>query len=148
MVLPNWVKIYGSQFIRTEFKLNSQKLLDFDQKFEISRSYFQALNRPSEPCLSNNMTTNVSACTAKFIEEHIGCSLRIHGIKGSFRLPRCKSKEQLKKLSNITKELNEADAEAVYKLTGCLPTCEKYEYHSIDSRYSSEGSIHRGPWII
>ena len=82
MVLPNWVKIFGSQFIRTTFEDNLARMFHYDQQLDISRSYFKALNRPSEPCASNKMTTNVSACIAKFVEDHIGCSIRIHGAKG------------------------------------------------------------------
>ena len=82
MVIPNWVKIFGSQFIRTTFEDNVQRMFDYDQQMEISRSYFKALNRPSEPCMTNKITTNVSECIAKFIEDHIGCSIRIHGAKG------------------------------------------------------------------
>ena len=59
-------------------------------------------------------------------------------------LPRCNSKAQLGKLSNITKELHEAHAEAIYKLTGCLSPCEKYEYHRIDTQMSTRVSKNSG----
>ena len=85
MVLPNWVKVFGSQYIRTTFENNMDKAFSYEQNIEISRSYFEALDHPSEPCISDNNTANVSECIAKFIEGRMGCSIRVHGAKGPVR---------------------------------------------------------------
>ena len=40
----------------------------------------------------------------------------------------CHDTEQLMKYSNISKKLYQADENEAFELTGCLSTCDKYEY--------------------
>ena len=40
----------------------------------------------------------------------------------------CNETEHFKIYSDLNKELSQADENEVFKLTGCLSTCDKYEY--------------------
>ena len=40
----------------------------------------------------------------------------------------CNETEQFKIYSDLNKELSQADENEVFKITGCLSTCDKYEY--------------------
>ena len=107
----------------------------------IERSHFQALERPSEPCASTEQNSQVSACIAKFVEEQTGCNIRIFGSTDSVGLSPCNSLAHLRNLTIITRKLHEADARTIYELTGCLASCERYEYHRIDSEVVSTSSF-------
>ena len=137
MVVPNWVKVFGSKYIKTPFTDSKKDLLLYDQRLTLERSYFKALDQPSEPCASNEKSSQASACIAKFIEKQTGCNIRIYGSTDPVKQPPCISLAQLRNLTSITRKLHEADARTIYRLTGCLASCERYEYHRIDSEMTS-----------
>ena len=142
MVVPNWVKVYGSKYIKTSFTDGKKDLLLYNQRFSIERHHFKALDRPSEPCATNNRNFEASTCISKYIEKQTGCHIRLFASTNSaIQLP-CNTLAQLRNLTSIVKRLHEADARTIYKLTGCLASCERYEYHRIDSEMStSPGGI-------
>ena len=75
MYVPNWVNVYGSQHM--SIKAFSYK--SYRQEVIISKSHLKALDQPSERCVEDTKTQNVSACIAKFIEGQLGCSAKIQG---------------------------------------------------------------------
>ena len=133
MIVPNWVKVFGSKYMKTPFTDSNKNLLAYNQRLSMERSHFKALDRPSDPCASNEKSSQTSACIAKFIEKQAGCNIRIYGSSGSVQQPLCNSLAQLRNLTSIIRRLHEADARTIYELTGCLASCERYEYHRIDS---------------
>ena len=64
---------------------------------------------------------------SKFIEGQLGCSTKIQGSGAPQKKP-CNNVTQLQTLS---RKFHEADANNIYKITGCLASCEKDEYHEI-----------------
>ena len=51
----------------------------------------------------------------------------------------CNETDQFKKYSDLNKKLYRADENEVFKLTGCLSTCDKYEY-----MIQPDTTLHRG----
>ena len=124
MHVPNWVKVYGSQYMSIQ-AYSSYK--SYKQKITISKSHLKSLDQPSERCTEDTKSPNVSACISKFIEGQLGCSANIH-CSGSPQKITCNNVTQLKTLSDKFKD---ADANKIYNITGCLASCEKDEYHEI-----------------
>ena len=137
MFVPNWVKVFGSKYIKTSLTDSNKNFKLYSQHLSMERSHFKALDRPSEPCASNEKNFQVSSCIAKLIEKQTGCNIRIYGNRGSVKQPPCNSLAQLRNLTSITRKLHEADATTIYNLTGCLASCDRYEYHRIDSQMTS-----------
>ena len=129
MHVPNIAKVYGSQYTAMKDLLNYKS---YHQKIYISRSNLKAINQPSELCSNDLRTLSASKCIAKFIDEQLGCDTRIHGRTYNQKAG-CNNTSQLYELANISKKLEETDANTVYQITGCLSTCDKFEYHKIDS---------------
>ena len=125
MIIPNMVKAFGSQIM--EFGLSSQS----DIRLKIAKSHMKALDQPSQPCKKDIGGPNTSECIAKFIEDQIGCSIKLHGISINNRRT-CKSRLQLYNLANTLKELKHADDKTIYELTGCLASCERHEYQGLE----------------
>ena len=147
MIVPNWVKVFGSKYIKTPFTDSNKNLLWYNQRLSMERSHFKALDRPSEPCASNEKSSQTSACIAKFIEKQTGCNIRIYGSTQSVTQPPCNSLGQLRNLTSIVSKLHEADARTIYEQTGCLASCERYEYDRIDSEMSSHSAIFTPPHL-
>ena len=106
------------------------------KKLVIKRSLLKALSQPSEPCTNGEESPNTSACIAKWIHDQMGCRFKIHGGSDLNKGKLCNSRSQYLNLSRIFSKLQYADAETVYEMTGCLASCEKFEYEI--SGYSVE----------
>ena len=88
------------------------------------------------------MNPPASKCISKFIDEQLGCNTRIHG-RTFNQIKSCKDTSQLYALVSISKKLEDADANTIYKITGCLSSCETFEYHKIDNTLgASRKGIH------
>ena len=121
MTIPNMVKAFGSQSIEFEFLFQS------DIRLRIAKSHVKALDQPSQPCNQDTKFLNTSACIAKFIEEKMGCGIRMLG-SGESEKPLCSSGPELMNLSKIFEGLKHADDKYIYEKTGCLASCDRYEY--------------------
>ena len=126
MIIPNMVKAFGSQNI--EFGLSSKS----DIRLKIAKSHMKALNQPSQPCIKDTKKPTTSACIAKFIENQIGCRIKLHGMDIHKKGSTCKSGLQMRNLNKILEELKHADDKAIYELTGCLASCERHEYQGLE----------------
>ena len=125
MIIPNMVKAFGSQSI--EFQLHFQS----DVRLRITKSHVKALDQPSQPCTKDTKNLNTSACIAKFIEDQMGCGIRLLG-NDIGKKPTCSSGSQLRNLSKIFEALKHADDKFIYEQTGCMASCEKYEYQGFE----------------
>ena len=128
MHIPNFVEIYGSQYIDIEVH-TSYKF--YTRKIYVRKTHLKALDQPSERCSSDTMTLNTSACIAKFIEKELGCTTQIHGSIMGQKMT-CTNATQLLTWKQISRVLQEANANKIYKMTGCLAACERDEYKQID----------------
>ena len=95
------------------------------------KSHVKALHQPSKPCKTDIRGPNTSECIAKFIEDQIGCRIKLHGIHIN-QINTCKSRLQLQHLAKILRELKHADDKTIYELTGCLGSCERHEYQGLE----------------
>ena len=129
MHVPNGVRVYGSD----STTLHPVRYKSYRQTISISRSHLKALDQPSERCVEDTKIQNVSACIAEYIEGQMGCSVEIQG-SGYPKKRKCKNVNQLNSLS---KKFYQADANAIYKISGCLSSCEKTEYQIKDTFTSS-----------
>ena len=119
------VKAFGSQNIEFEFLFQS------DVRLRIAKSHVKALDQPSQPCKNDKRSLNTSECIAMFIEDQLECGIKLLG-SGSHKKTTCKAGLQLQNLSKIFEELKHADDKTIYELTGCLASCERYEYHGFE----------------
>ena len=126
MHVPNWVKVYGSQYMSIQ-AYSSYK--SYKQKITISKSHLKSLDQPSERCTEDTKGPNVSACIAKFIEGQLGCSAKIQG-SGSTQKITCNNVTQLKTLSDKFKDADAnllaatcKHAEALLARTGIASDC-------------------------
>ena len=55
----------------------------------------------------------------------------------------CNETDQYRKYSDLSKKLYRADENEVLKLTGCLSTCDKYEYMIQPETTLNKGRIHK-----
>ena len=131
MHIPNWVRVYGSH----DFVMKPSAYKNYELKLIISKTHLKALDQTSERCVEDTNNQNVSACIAKFIDMQIGCSSKMLG-SDSAEKATCDNVTQLQSLSEYSYQFQEADANTIYKISGCLSSCEKDEYH-IESTYKS-----------
>ena len=127
MIIPNSANIFGSQSLGTIVGGKNYVLA-----LKISRTYNKAMNQISEPC-SNYKNPRTSKCIADWIQDKIGCSIKING-GGGFqdKLRPCISGAQLEDLWEILSAFKFADAKIIYEKTGCLASCEKYEFGKLE----------------
>ena len=128
VVIPNKVQVYGSQYEHFGAGLHWDPGRKYRQKVSLAAWHLKALDRPSLRCSSGPNTPDTTACIAKFIEKQLGCSMKILGGGSAAGLSPCNSTSQLRKLAYFTLKLSRAEANAIYRLTGCLAPCEKYDY--------------------
>ena len=104
----------------------------FQRDVTLSKTHMKNLDQPSERCSKDIVAYNTSACIANYIEDALGCNARIHGgspAKKGF----CNNMSQLRALAKVSKELEDANENQIYDLTGCLAPCEKDKYHKMDA---------------
>ena len=146
MFIPNWVNVFGSNYIQlreTDARQSAQSFNDiirpkegkhYQQIMTITKSGLNALDKPSERCSANEMTPNTTACIVSHFEDQLGCSLNING-GGSNGLAPCPVKLGYNSMRNMTKLLNEAESNTIYSLTGCFASCRRFGYEQIDSSF-------------
>ena len=126
MTIPNHVAIYGSRSLSTWTGDKHQ-----DMGFILSRKKRKYITQDSEPC-TNSIAPDTSACIARWIQEKIGCRVKIYGGGGNLdHLPPCNS-TQLRELIDIISKFKFADAKIIKEQTGCLASCELYEYGKLE----------------
>ena len=135
MMMPSTVKVYGSQHHLTvvpETSLNYEYY--YYQRMTMTKTHLKSLDQPSERCNSYTGNSNTSTCIARFLEEQIGCSLKILGTTPTNDGHRtCNTTSQLKHLGNLTRKLQEVDSNTIYENTGCLASCKRNEYGAIEA---------------
>ena len=67
------VNAYGSQNI--EFGSATYG----DIRLKIAKSHMKALDQPSQPCKKDAEILDTSQCIAQFIEDKIGCRIKLQG---------------------------------------------------------------------
>ena len=122
----------------------------FKQDFYLTQVHWKAIDHKKQRCDNKRSfvdeENSVSECIVGYLEEEIGCSMQLYGSKKEIRRSviyhqfssfyeneldfwvRCNETGQLKKYLDFTAKLYLADENEVFELTGCLSTCEKYEY--------------------
>ena len=135
MMIPNDVAIYGS---RSLFTLTSgeHEIIGIPT---LSRKMRKYINQDKEPC-TNSISPDTSGCIARWIQEKIACRVKIYGGGGNLdHLPPCNSITQLRELTGIIDKFMDADAKIIKDQTGCLASCELYEYEKLEHvRYDDE----------
>ena len=132
MFVPNAKGIYGSQFTVLHPKGGFEKGKSYFYKVELTKYHLIGLDQPSEPCVSKRIELTTSSCITKFVETKLGCTPRIYGIDTSTKKDHyCNSPHHLESLANISQQFIKANGNDLYKLTGCLGSCERDEYERI-----------------
>ena len=153
MFVPNWVGVYGSRYTQASLanydviQIPSSLLECYHYEMKITKSGLKALDQPSERCDSLTTFPNTSECITKYIEEKLGCSMKIHGGGISSQMPLCKSKSDLDALKNLTTKLQDATANKIYEVTGCMASCERNEYAKVDGHFMKKFSF-GGPYDL
>ena len=146
MFIPNWVNIYGSNYIRLRDKGAKHTAQSFGAFFKpelgkhyqqimtITKTRLNGLDTPSERCSTDDRKPNTTSCIVRHFEEQLGCSINMNG-GGSSGMAPCTTKEGYNMMRNMTKILDEAESNTIYSLTGCLASCQRDEYQDIDSSF-------------
>ena len=155
MFVPNRVGVYGSQYTvvhdpnyeYTAIDVNGINCYHYEMK--ISKSRLKALDQPAERCDISKREPNTSQCIARYIQDQIGCRMNIYGGKSKADMTSCQLISELEAMKNISRILNEATANAIYELTGCLPSCKRNEFAKIDGTFKTltewHGNCYRQP---
>ena len=146
MFIPNWVNVYGSNYIQLREKGAHQSAQSFNdvirpeegkhyqQIMTITKSGLNGMDKPSERCATDKRKPNTRSCIVRHYEEQLGCSINMNG-GGSTGMAPCTSKEGYNAMRNMTKILDEAESNTIYSLTGCLASCQRDDYQQIDSSF-------------
>ena len=138
MFVPNWVEVYGSQNTLANNDVIEPKFLEcYHYEMKIIKSGLKALDQPTERCDSLTRDPNTSRCIASYIENQIGCRMNIQGGGSTPEMKPCTMISELNALKNITRKLQEANANTIYDLTGCLASCERNEYGKINGNFKT-----------
>ena len=145
MFIPNWVNVFGSNYIRLRDKgakhssasfgdvLRPENDKHYQQIMTISKTRLNALDKPSERC-TNTREPDTTSCIVRHFEEELGCSINIHGGGGAGLAP-CSTNEGFNAMRNMTKILDEAESNTIYSLTGCLSSCQRDDYQDVESSF-------------
>ena len=129
MFVPNTVNIFGSKIIYIPYIFE-----DISHTIGLQKSRIKALSQPSEPCNEiKERSSDTGSCIANFIQDKIKCSIKIHGA-GLNKHPSCNKRSQIQDLLGTLELLKYADAKTIENLTGCLASCDKYEYKILFNR--------------
>ena len=137
MFVANGKKLYGSDSASISTKRTVISLNDdacdynygrrFTQVIKITKTHIKALDKPAQRCSERSVNENTSACLARFVEKQLGCNSKILGSQHS-KAPQCTTKSQLMALVNLSKVLEDAHENKIFKMTGCLSSCDKLQY--------------------
>ena len=150
MFVPNWVDVYGSTY--TQAKAANNKFIEifngecYHYEMTLTKSGLKAIDQPTEPCDSFTKDPNTSGCIARYIEDQIGCSVKIQGGRSTTETPLCTLSSDLNALKNITTKLKYANAKTIYDLTGCLASCKRNEYAKIVGSFVTDDYCYPGPY--
>ena len=119
---------YGSQNLFIMMKGGHYYLM-----INVAREKKKAINQDSEPC-TNSKSPDTRACFAKWIQDKIGCRIKMYGGSGNDldQLSPCNTEPQLQEFWEIMSKMKYADAKIIQEQTGCLGSCEIYEYEKLD----------------
>ena len=113
-------------------KMTSVTQSPINQVLYISRTHMKALDHPSHRCTTDSPNPNTSACIASYIMDKIGCHAKIEGNQHyNGTKPLCQTKAQLLALRDVTNNLQEANGNKIYNMTGCLSSCSKDHYRVV-----------------
>ena len=121
MYVPNNVKSFGSASHGVKVRAcNNAHHLSVEQT---QLKYLEE----SFPC-TKEKHPDTTSCIAKFLQDHVGCNIKILGANSDFHNETC-SKEQRKEMFRVSKQLEMGDDSTIYEMTkGCLSACNKKKY--------------------
>lgn len=136
MFIPHHENLYGSQFISTKSEFVYNKTYVY--KITLTKTHVIEFDQPSEHC-SNLQNPNTSVCIASYIEKQLGCNPRIFGsLLTSKRY--CNTSSELKSLANLTTAFRQYSGNKIYETTGCLASCERYEFGKMEATLTEKSS--------
>ena len=123
MFVPNAVMAFGSDY--KMFTIRTSTTRTYIKHLKVSRTHWKHLDNPNARC--TNEATNTTTCIAKYIALRIGCDAKVQGISLQEFTP-CMNITQWEAFTEISNQLEQADATKVYQMTGCYCSCEKDKY--------------------
>ncbi len=129
---PSRLGIYGSA--SNVIKIMKPKF-DYFKGYELTRVKLKKKDRPDDRCNEDGSDINVEACIERFIESKVKCSSKFQLWKR--RQPSCTTMEEYKKWNDFTLNITNLDETQIYKLTGCLASCNIMQYQM----FSEEGLL-------
>ena len=149
MFIPNWVGVYGSQSTQAQ-EPNSDIIRngEFDDwcyhyKMKITKLRLRALDQSTERCDQFTKHPNTSECIARYIEDQIGCGMNIDGGSTNAKKSPCTLVSELVAMNEIIRELQYANSNTIYRMTGCLASCERNEYGKIEGDFQTLRRRHK-----
>ncbi len=96
------------------------------QSYSLERVLWSRKTCQDNPCDDSDFPMNTEHCLDRFIEAKVGCSSRFQGATAI--LQECTTLEQLTQWASWTDRVAKLDELSIYNLTGCLGSCETYDY--------------------
>ena len=146
--LPNYLHLHGSAY--NELQLFTQGDPDeyslFRQEMEITRTKWKSLDKDSERCSQTHRKKNTEKCITRYIQQGyseeqndifrnfyiryleglINCSFWAKQADKSREI--CDEPEHFDALLRLNHIMQNSDETKLYEETGCLFSCEKFEY--------------------
>ena len=135
--------IYGSDNIVMYKPIRNQKSA-FSYAYPMKQIRWKMRNQEKLPCDDENTEGNTTECIMDFLKRTIGCSMILQGrnrqldlycsktVSHSFvlNLPnfRCDEPDQVIEYGAWGGVLQKSNETQIFKMTGCIPTCDRYEY--------------------
>ena len=122
------VDVYGSKLKYLRIEQNPGMHFWYD----IKRSEVRTQDKESRRCDASGIEPSVSKCVGRFIEDKMNkCSLGL--LMSDPLLERCNHQKlgdpSQNEHLNIITSIDTMDEREIFELTGCMPGCEKSEFH-------------------
>ena len=149
MFLPNHEETFGSQYLKIDSPAKSDTLTavrtkSYYQEYKISRTNWMSLDHEESRCNSQQSKENTTKCITEYLESKIGCSMGLQlsftGLKRltwallwmyeplTIFLFRCNTTKEFEAYAILSHKISDGNETEIFKLTGCLSSCNKYEY--------------------
>ena len=95
------------------------------RRYDISRIQWKAMDNEEQPCDEEGASVNTRRCISNFIRDRVGCYIPMQDMEPGGK-PKCDQLGQFNDILSLTLQLSLTDSDLeIYKLTGCLSSCNK-----------------------
>ena len=121
---PNAGDVFGSYNDKVLLK-GCNRTVGCHRRYDISRIQWKAMDNKEQPCDETGASNNTRRCISNFIRDRVGCYIPLQDMEPAGK-PKCHRLDQFDEILNLTLQLSLTDSDFdIYKITGCLSSCNK-----------------------